>query len=184
MPESKTSPRRIQAAERRNRALQLRIAGATYEQIARTPFSEGDPRPLYKDRKRAHEAVMVALKELAQDTAGKGSELKALELARLESMQISLWPATRPSKQVTCDNCGHGLYRVPDHDAIDRVLKIMAQRSRYLGLDAVKGADQDHSEAESMIGALMAAIEHGVPDDDGSSLLLTSEDDDAGDDEE
>jgi hypothetical protein len=181
MPESRTSPRRIMAAEKRNRALQLRIAGATYEQIARTPISETDARPLYKDRKRAHEAVMVALKELAQDTAGKGAELKALELARLESMQISLWPATRPTKKVVCENCQHVMYRETDKEAIDRVLRIMERRSRYLGLDAQKGAEQDHSSGESMISALMDAIEAGVPEDDESTLL--GGDADAGDDD-
>lgn len=171
MPEAKTSPRRILAAERRNRALQLRIAGATYEQIARTPLSDEDPRPMYKDRKRAHEAVMVALKELAEDTAGKGAELKALELARLESMQVSLWPATRPTKRVTCDDCGHTMWREVDKDAVDRILRIMAQRSRYLGLDATKGENQDHNAGEDLISKLMDAIEHGVPDDDESTLL-------------
>lgn len=183
MAESKTSPRRVSAAERRNRALQLRLAGATFQQIADTKLEPGSDRTLYKNRQRAHEAVMVALTEQAKDTAGKGAELKALELARLDSMQVGLWPATRPTKRVTCDECGHTMWREVDKDAIDRVLKIMAQRSRYLGLDATRGENDGASVGESLIANLMTAIAEGVPDDDGTAFMTghDEDEDDEGD---
>lgn len=142
MGEAKSSARRVSAKIRQDRALALRVAGATFEQIANTPLSADDPRPLYSSRQRAHEAVNKALRELAAEAEGKSKELRTLELQRLESMQVSLWPATRPTRAVKCENpdCGWTLYREVDQGAVDRVLKIMERRSKYEGLDA---ADQN-----------------------------------------
>lgn len=171
MPEARTSPRRIAAAERRRRALQLKLAGATFEQIARTPTdaANGDHRPLYSSRQRAHEAVQKALKEIQAETRGSAEELRTLELARLESMQMALWPSTRPTKPVSqeCKGCGAEvtMYREPDKEAVDRVIKIMERRAKYLGLD-VKGIEQDHGKAASMILSIMDALEEGVGEHD------------------
>jgi hypothetical protein len=164
MAEAKTSARRVDAAERRRKALQLRLAGASFDQIARTRTSETDQRPMYSSRKRAHEAVQTALKEIAEESRGSAEELRTLELARLEAMQMAVWPSTRPSKQVNCDNCGHVMWREPVLEAMDRVLKIMERRAKYLGLD-VKGIEQDHSKAASMITSILDALEEGVPDE-------------------
>lgn len=156
MAEAKTSARRIDSAERRKKALQLRLAGASYDQIARTPRAADDPRPMYSSRQRAHEAISVALKEIAKESRGSAEELRALELARLESMQVSLWPSTRPSKAVTCDECGNVMWREPSLEAIDRVIKILERRSRYLGLDAGGAADQTSGsdDAKSMLSSV------------------------------
>ena len=140
--EQRASPRRIDAAERRRKALQLKLAGATYEQIARTPVAAGSDQTLYSSRKRAHEAVKRELDELAAETKDTAEQLRAMELARLESMQVALWPSTRPSRPVTCDGCGHEMYREPSLEAIDRVIKILERRAKYLGLDAGGRADQ------------------------------------------
>jgi hypothetical protein len=139
MGEARTSARRVTAKIKQDRALAMRIAGATYDQIARTPISEDDPRPLYSSRQRAHEAVSKALEALARESEGKTAELRALELARLESMQVALWPSTRPSRPVKCPECDYVLYREPDQGAVDRIVRIMERRSKYLKLD---GSDE------------------------------------------
>jgi hypothetical protein len=164
MAEAKTSARRISAAERRRKALSLRLAGATFEQIARAPTSADNPAPLYSSRKRAHEAVNKALDEIASETRGTAEQLRTLELARLEAMQASLWPSTRPTKPVTVKcTCGREvtMHREPDHDAIDRVIKIMERRARYLGLDAGGKADQTNEtdEARSMLAGVAAGLQ-------------------------
>lgn len=157
--ESKTSARRVSAKIRQDRALALRIAGATFDQIARTPLGPDDPRTLYSSRQRAHEAVHKALKELKAESDGKTEELRALELARLESMQVSLWPSTRPSRHVTCEECGHTLFREVDQGAIDRVLKIMERRSKYQGLDA---SDQNDDRMVALLEQQVALAQQAM----------------------
>lgn len=119
---------------------------------------------MYSSRKRAHEAVTAALKELREETRGSAEELRTLELARLESMQVALWPSTRPVKAVTeeCPNCQHQvvMYREPDKEAVDRVIKIMERRSRYLGLDAGGKADETSGvdDARSMLAGVAKGL--------------------------
>lgn len=161
--ESKTSSRRVDAAARQRKALQLRLAGASFEQIARTPRGDGDPRPLYSSRQRAHEAVGRALKEIRTETKGSAEELRTLELARLEAMQVSLWPSTRPSVPVTCTGCGNVMWRETDKEAIDRVIKIMERRAKYLGLD-LKSAESDHTAGASVILQILDSLGESHPD--------------------
>lgn len=112
--ERHASPRRIAAAEQRRRALELRKAGATYDQIAQQVG--------YTNRGSAHRAVMAALKEI---TAEPAQEVRQLELERLDAMLLGLWPAARKGNQ----------------GAVDRVLRIMERRAKLLGLDSPVKAD-------------------------------------------
>lgn len=109
--EDTASPRRITAAEKRAKALELRKAGATYDQIARQVG--------YHNRGNAYRAVHLALKEI---TAEPATEVIKLELERLDAMLLGLWPAARKGKEA----------------AVDRVLRIMERRAALLGLDAEK----------------------------------------------
>lgn len=109
MGESKTSPRRLAAAERRRLALEDRKYGATYRQIAE--------RRGYASASGAYKAVMTGLRETQQEPA---DAVRQLELARLDTLMMALWPLALK---------GDGL-------AIDRVLRVMERRARYLGLDA------------------------------------------------
>ncbi|MBP2325344.1 Ni,Fe-hydrogenase III large subunit [Kibdelosporangium banguiense] len=103
-----TSERQV-AAERRARALELRKAGASYEQIAQQCG--------YSHRGTAHRAVMQALASVADELA---ADVRDLELTRLDSMLMGLWRAARDG----------------DGSAVDRVLKIMERRAKILGLDS------------------------------------------------
>lgn len=116
MPESAVSPRRVEAAQKRRRALQLRAAGANFDRIAEQIG--------YDNKGSAYRAVAQELRQLCQEPA---EEVRDLELARLDQMQAALWP------QAMRGQLG----------AIDRVLKIMERRARYLGLDEQTTAPPD-----------------------------------------
>jgi hypothetical protein len=108
----RTRPAASEARERRRRAVELRLAGATYQVIA--------DRLGWSGPSGAHQEVARALRagECAAD------QLRELELARLDVLQAAVWP-----KAVT-----GGL------KAVDAVLAIMKRRARLLGLDAPRVA--------------------------------------------
>lgn len=109
MPESASSPRRIDAAEKRTRALQLRKAGATYDQIAQQVG--------YENRGNAYRAVMQELKELPKDDA---AEVLTLEVERLDQLLVALWPKAMKG----------------DVRSAETVIRLMERRAKLLGLDA------------------------------------------------
>lgn len=91
----------VQLAEKRRRAADLRLGGASYERIAEALG--------YAGPSGAYQAVQAALGEpRAESTA----ELLRLELERLDQLQASLWPAARKG----------------DQGAVDRVLRVMHHR--------------------------------------------------------
>lgn len=96
-----TSP----AEERRGRALELHLAGATYDQIAKQVG--------YASRSGAFKAVQDALKA---QTPPNVDEAAGTELARLDAMLTGLWPKARRG----------------DLGAVDRVLKIGERRQALL----------------------------------------------------
>jgi len=108
---SPTSPKRIAAAERRRRAVALRIAGATYEQIGRE---------LGITPQAAWKHVTLALADMRRKTAEDADILRAIELARLDAAQASIW-----TRVVQGDN-----------QAIDRFLRISKRRGEITGMDA------------------------------------------------
>ncbi|MDL4812798.1 hypothetical protein [Actinomadura opuntiae] len=110
--EDAASARRVEAAQKRARALELRKAGATYDQIAQQVG--------FSNRGTAQRAVVTALREI---TAEPARDVLALELERLDAMLLGLWPDARRG----------------DQQAIDRVLRIQERRARYLGLDSDRG---------------------------------------------
>ncbi len=109
MPESKTSPRRLEAIERQRKALELRRAGAQFDAIA-TQLGYASPGA-------AHVAVDSALKRTLQEPA---DAVRRLEVDRLDRLFLAWWPAALQG----------------DAEACDRVLKIMARRAKLQGLDA------------------------------------------------
>src|SRR4030095_4029267 len=106
---SKTSADMVDAALRQVEALRLRQAGATFTQIAATLG--------YSDRSGARNAVMAALVEHVHEP---NNEMRALELHRLDALQLAHW------QKALAGDCY----------ATDRVLKVMERRAKILGLDA------------------------------------------------
>ncbi len=101
--------RRVKAHERHLQALELRKAGATFQQIA-TQLG-------YADAAGAHKAVMSALRATLREPA---DELRTLEAERLDALQLALWKRALAGEE----------------RAVARVVNLMARRARLLGLDA------------------------------------------------
>jgi len=117
-PEGLASVRRVQAAFRRQKALEMRRDGASYVEIQEALG--------YASHSGAYQAVRDALSALNVELT---EEVRQLEVARLDRMLARLMPLIdRPD---------------PDLGAMDRVLAIMARRSSFLGLDAPKKLEVD-----------------------------------------
>ena len=106
---SRTSPRKVLAAERQRAAIELRKAGASYPQIARELG--------YAQASSAQKAVETALRESYREPA---EQLLQLELERLDRMQVGIY-----SQAINGDLA-----------SIQMCLRIMERRAKYCGLDA------------------------------------------------
>lgn len=111
-----TAPRMIEAALHEQQALDLRIAGVSYRDIAKA---------IGLSPSGAHKAVDRALAEIAEQTNEKAERVRSIELQRLDKMSTAVW------KEVVNGN----------YAAIDRALRIQERRSRLLGLDAPERKD-------------------------------------------
>src|SRR4051812_2613265 len=109
-----TSPKRVTDAQRRRRALLMRQAGIPYEAIAAVLDEDG--RPLYSSRQAAHRAVQTELRAITRTPA---TELRGVELSRLERMHQAVWPEASQARQVVrCPNCEHELWREVNLSAV------------------------------------------------------------------
>jgi hypothetical protein len=136
--ESKASAKRIAAAERAARAIELRKAGVGFAAIARQLG--------YAGPSGAYGAVMTALRAV---TRAPARELVDLELARLDELLLGLWPDARRGNVAK----------------IDRVLKIMQRRAALLGLDApqrVADVTDHRQEAEAIAAEIGKARDPAV----------------------
>lgn len=138
--------RKLSARDKRRYACELRRAGGTYREIA--------PLVGYASPGAAQKAVMAALKEIPRESA---EELRQMAVERLDAILAG------------------GLYRKatgmrsrggkdPDHkeqmEAIDRVVKVMAEVRRY-----VPGLEVPVSTEHSGIGGAPITVEFaGIPE--------------------
>jgi hypothetical protein len=112
------SEKQGKALDRQLRALELRRAGLGYWEIARQLG--------YRGAAGAYVSVQAALRKLCAPPA---EELRQLELERLDRLQLTYWPRALAGEAEACD----------------RVLKIMQQRARLLGLEkTVIAGDPDN----------------------------------------
>lgn len=114
-----------QADERRAKALELHLAGATYESIANAVG--------YASKSGAHKAVQEALDDLGKYGPDEATET---ELARLDAMLTGLWPKARRG----------------DVQAIDRVLKIGERRSVLLAMSAGSASEPERTPLDELAG--------------------------------
>jgi hypothetical protein len=159
VPESKMSPRRIEAVEKQQRALALRKAGRTWDEIARIVG--------YSNHSGAIAAVKSAMAKTLQEPA---DHYRALTLERLTEVIKVYWG----------DMLNHDL------GATDRVLRAMSDMRQLLGLDApikeevsVTGRIENDYRAE-LDARIYALIERkseaealGLPDPRGESESVT-----------
>lgn len=104
-------PANVEREDNKRLALQLRIGGATYEQIGVQ---------LKLSTSTAHVLVVEALDELASKTVENAEQLRALELSRLDDMLAAL--NTRKDGN--------------SPRAIDTKIRIMERRAKLMGIDA------------------------------------------------
>ena len=139
MGKNKTTPAAIERAKRRAQALELRAAGRKYREIAEALD--------YSSPQHAHRDVKAELDALVKTPA---LDILAEELDRLDKMLQGLWSEARRG----------------NYQSIDRVLRIMERRARYLGLDApdrvaVEATVRTTVEIASEIEAIARAIQEG-----------------------
>lgn len=103
------------AAARRAQAVRLRLAGASYDQIAQVAG--------YSHKSSARQAVMRALDRMEQESV---NELRALENARLDADEVVLRSLINDA----------GLPAQRRIAAIDSRLRLAQRRARLYGLDA------------------------------------------------
>ena len=117
---SATAADRVQAREREVKALELRKAGASYQQI-------GDQ--IGVSKQACHKMVTRVLGELVALAAESAEEVRRLEIDRMDAMMVGLWDKARR---------GH-------EGAVDRVLRIMTRRAALLGLDMPTRSEIAHT---------------------------------------
>ena len=107
--ESKLSPRRVTAVEKQRRAVELRLAGRTWQEIANTVG--------YRDHSGAVRAVESALQRTLQEPS---DSYRALTLERLTKVLQVFWP-----------NMLQG-----DYPAAKMVLQTLTDIRKLMGLDS------------------------------------------------
>jgi hypothetical protein len=122
---AKRDARAAEQAEKRRKALELRKAGATYEQIA-------DQLKL-PNKSVSYKLVKAAIKAIIREPA---EEVLRLELERLDAMLLGCWSRAKTG----------------DSAAIDRALRIMERRAAYLGLDAPKRNEHTGKDGAPLVG--------------------------------
>lgn len=119
---AKTSGANVKALESRERALELRLRGLTFDRIGAD---------MKISRQAAHQLVVRAMKDAREQVDQAADDLRAVEVSRLDALLAGLWPKALKG----------------DPGSIDRVLKIAERRAKLLGLDAPQrvahGGDPD-----------------------------------------
>ena len=117
--ENGTVPKRAGITEKRRHALELRMKGLTFAEIA---CQVG-----YASASGAYKAVRAALEA---DAVMAADEIRKLHVARLETLLEAVWDAA----------CRGEL------QAIDRVLRILDRQAKLLGLDLSPQPDEQPEE--------------------------------------
>ena len=104
----KQTQRDYDRAERKRNALELRLAGASYRDIA--------------DALQVSQATALqdCKEALADIPAQQADEMRTVELSRLDRLQRAVWPRAIKG----------------DLQAVDRAIKIIDRRAKLFGLDA------------------------------------------------
>jgi hypothetical protein len=134
---AKRDKRAADRAELQKKALELRKAGASNDQIAQQLGM--------CNRAAAWKLVQSALHEIIREPA---EDVLALEISRLDAMLLGCWTKAKSG----------------DPHAIDRALRIMDRRASYLGLDAPKTTNHVvvERELERVLNRLEQTLEPEV----------------------
>lgn len=109
---------KIDIAERRQQAFELRKRGMSVREIADA---------MGMSAMGICKMLEVVMNQIKATTTENAQEVRRMELARLDVMLAGIWDKARQG-DVYC---------------IDRVIRIMTKRAEYLGLDSAFGIDID-----------------------------------------
>lgn len=159
--------RNLKIHERRQRIMELRKAGLTYIDISRALGVSYEI--VRKDVQRATAAIHEDLKETAR-------EFVALALNRTEQMLRTVYPKAigRPAVG-TEGQPGYKPAVEPNLHAVDRVLAIVAQQSKILGLESSTlkhvGGDGGAIKVEDARSQFAKAVEKLVAGDEAARKI-------------
>ena len=146
-------PKRIEVAQRRQRAIELRRTGHTYQQIADELG--------YSNRGSAHRDIARAVADARADLAKDANEYRKEQTRELEAMQAVAWEALS-SLGVHVSNTGDGDVITTEIDdpelalkGLDRLVKIQARIAALNGLDAPAKVDTTSKVTYSIDGVDM-----------------------------
>ncbi len=153
-----TAPRKLLVATLEAQAVDLRVKGKSYEQIAVVLNVSEDV---------AMDAVERVLLRTRGKADAKAEQARAIEVRRCDAIIAAFWDrATDPTMaevQVPGDGPG-GLKKYDGQDkAADRLLKAMERRSKLLGLDAPTGPAVQLTLVNApgfneLVGTILAAL--------------------------
>lgn len=145
---SRRESRKIERAELQRQALELRKAGANYEQIAN--------QLQLSNKSVAWKLVKAGIKAIVEEPA---QDVLKLELDRLDVMLLGCWSKAKAGEE----------------KAVDRVLRIMERRASYLGLDSPKAIHFDVSKLTDDELRSIVSGAGGEPASGGSSGAASSD---------
>lgn len=111
------TPKQIALLDRRRMALELRIQGGSYTQIAEAMRKQPGVSAKY-NASLAFKDIQDALEELHKRTADLAQQHVTLELERMDALIAILWPKAERG----------------DYFAIDKIMQLSQQRLKLLGL--------------------------------------------------
>lgn len=127
--------RAVVIAERRNKAVQMRLAGLPYRVIAEKLG--------YSNQKVASADVTRALQLAAKAQQESSEDLLQIEIDRLDRMMAALWGKA-------CEG---------DVKSVEAVERLISRRSSLLGLDLINRNGAENSDVVSLLGNLFAQIQ-------------------------
>ncbi len=134
-----------EARLREHRAVKLRLAGKSYQEIADTPIEPGAEETLYGSAGAAHDAISRVIKAELVEFGQDLDELRAEVIARYN---LALQAATKKMAD-------GGKEVLP---AIDRILKIEAERRQIISGLAAPRKIEMYVSADDQTAAALAAL--------------------------
>lgn len=165
---SASKAQQAETAQRRAAAIAMKIAGASFEEIAEAiPGYNGNPKAASKD-------VWRAMKQAQKLQSDRAEELRQMQAARLERLHAEIWPMV--TGELHCDDCEQGrIDPTAKLRAIETDLKIGSEYRKLFGLDKpvvtqISGPGGGPIELEipqlKELEALIQAAGDPVPDED------------------
>lgn len=130
---SPNSPVSARRTERQNEALQRRIKGQSFSDIA---DELGISVPT------AHELVTKALRHTQEHNIEQAIELRALELLRLDGMHATLTGIIEKAERLAADD-DLGASEAVILQTLDRLLRVIEKRAKLLGIDLATDAEAE-----------------------------------------